>query len=148
MKRLLITLLLGMAVLCQAAAQNTSLKRHQVRIGWGDMLFETLAFHNSPSRLDGTVKTRDYRYYWDYDRESRVYDNYNWPYGYFYSLVDMYDQYGFVDKVYSQGPEDYDFSGDWLKDGEITSRVSALTLLYKDGKMEIIGQTHFPREVI
>ena len=62
MKRLLITLLLGMAVLCQAAAQNTSLKRHQVRIGWGDMLFETLAFHNSPSRLDGTVKTRDYRY--------------------------------------------------------------------------------------
>jgi len=62
MKRLLITLLLGMTVLCQAAAQNISLKRHQVRIGWGDMLFETLAFHNSPSRLDGTVKTRDYRY--------------------------------------------------------------------------------------
>ena len=89
MKRLLITLLLGMAVLCQAAAQNTSLKRHQVRIGWGDMLFETLAFHNRPSRLDGACE-----------------------------------------------------------DGEITSRVSALTLLYKDGKMDIIGQTHFPREVI
>lgn len=100
-------------------------------------------------------------YYWDYDRESRVYDNYNWPYGYFYSLVDMYDQYGFVDKVYSQGPEDYDFSGDWLKDGEnylltagacedgeITSRVSALTLLYKDGKLEIIGESLYPREEI
>lgn len=100
-------------------------------------------------------------YYWDYDRESRVYDNYNWPYGYFYSLVDMYDQYGFVDKVYSQGPEDYDFSGDWLKDGEtylltagacedgeITSRVSALTLLYKDGKMEIVGESLYPREEI
>ena len=100
-------------------------------------------------------------YYWDYDRESRVYGNYNWPYGYFYSLVDMYDQYGFVEKVYSQGPEDYDFSGDWLKDGEtylltagacedgeITSRVSALTLLYKDGKMEIIGESLYPREEI
>ena len=83
------------------------------------------------------------------------------PYGYFYSLVDMYDQYGFVDKVYSQGPEDYDFSGDWLKDGEnylltagacedgeITSRVSALTLLYKDGKLEIIGESLYPREEI
>lgn len=111
------------------------------------------------SMLTITPSDPELHYYWDYDRESRVYDNYNWPYGYFYSLVDMYDQYGFVDKVYSQGPEDYDFSGDWLKDGEtylltagacedgeITSRVSALTLLYKDGKMEIIGQTHFPRE--
>lgn len=113
------------------------------------------------SMLTITPSDPELHYYWDYDRESRVYGNYNWPYGYFYSLVDMYDQYGFVDKVYSQGPEDYDFSGDWLKDGEtylltagacedgeITSRVSALTLLYKDGKMEIIGESLYPREEI
>ncbi|MBQ9194566.1 MAG: hypothetical protein IJ753_02555 [Bacteroidales bacterium] len=62
MKRLFITLLLGTVLLCQAAAQNTSLKRHQVRIGWGDMLFETLAFHAGGSRSSATSQTRDYRY--------------------------------------------------------------------------------------
>lgn len=33
-----------MALLCQAAADNPR-TRHQLRLGWGDMLFETLAFY-------------------------------------------------------------------------------------------------------
>lgn len=33
-----------MALLCQAAANNPR-TRHQLRLGWGDMLFETLAFY-------------------------------------------------------------------------------------------------------
>ena len=62
MKKIFITLLLGTALLCQAVAQNTPLKRHQVRIGWGDMLFETLAFHDGGSRSNVTARTRDHRY--------------------------------------------------------------------------------------
>lgn len=40
--------------LCRAAEVSTFKKdftRHEVRIGWGDMLFETLAFHDSPEHL-------------------------------------------------------------------------------------------------
>ena len=42
MKRMLIAALLLVCCLCEA--QETG-SRHLVRLGWGDMLFETLAFH-------------------------------------------------------------------------------------------------------
>lgn len=44
MKRLLIFALLG-ALSFAAGAQEDSLYRHHVRLGWGDMMFETMAFH-------------------------------------------------------------------------------------------------------
>lgn len=48
MKRiLLLTFLTCVSVVCLAGNPPT---RHSVRLGWGDMLFETLAFH--PSSLD------------------------------------------------------------------------------------------------
>lgn len=54
MKKVFISLLLGTALLCQAAAQNTPLRHHEWRLGWGDMLFETLAFHQEGSRQNNT----------------------------------------------------------------------------------------------
>lgn len=54
MKKVFISLLLGTALLCQAAAQNTPLRHHEWRLGWGDMLFETLAFHQEGSRQKNT----------------------------------------------------------------------------------------------
>lgn len=61
MKKLLTSLLLGTALLCQAAAQN-AIQRHQVRLGWGDMLFETLAFHEGASHSSDLVRKSDFSY--------------------------------------------------------------------------------------
>ena len=53
MKKIFFTLLLGTALLCQAEAKNPPL-RHQFRLGWGDMLFETFASFSCFGRV--TVK--------------------------------------------------------------------------------------------
>ena len=54
MKKLLLGVLLGTVLLCQAEAKNPPLRHHLVRLGWGDPLFETLAFH------DGVAPTVDF----------------------------------------------------------------------------------------
>ena len=53
MKRLLLVVcLLSVPPGLAAASPKDSLgMRHQVRVGWGDMLFETMAFHASPTHL-------------------------------------------------------------------------------------------------
>lgn len=55
-KKLLLSFLLGTVLLCQAEAGNPPLKHHQWRLGWGDMLFETLAFHEESSTVPLTMK--------------------------------------------------------------------------------------------
>ena len=57
MKKLIFTLLLGTVLLCQAEAKNPPLRHHQVRLGWGDPLFETLAFHEGAATQAGVRKT-------------------------------------------------------------------------------------------
>lgn len=89
-------------------------------------------------------------YYWDYDTSERIYDDNNGPKGYFSHLIDMFDEYGFMEEVYSKGPEEYDFSEDRLragkeylivagacKDGEVVSNVTVASLMYVGGKIEI-----------
>ena len=70
MKKLIsISLAACLSIICMAATPPSS--RHSVRLGWGDMLFETLAFHPSapeqysPSLLPEnyrSTRTSDYRY--------------------------------------------------------------------------------------
>ncbi len=49
-KNLLLGVLLGTVLLCQAEAKNPPLRHHLVRLGWGDPLFETLAFHEGAAQ--------------------------------------------------------------------------------------------------
>lgn len=92
-------------------------------------------------------------YYWDFDPIRRIYDNYFWPTGFLYDLLEMYDQYGFSKEVYSVGAEQYDFSRHHLvdgeeyllvasacEDGEITSQVTVLDFSYTAGSIQIIQQ--------
>ena len=57
--RILTIILLLTPLLCVAGVPHEA-NRNQVRIGWGDMLFETLSFHPT-SNLQGVV-TSDYGY--------------------------------------------------------------------------------------
>lgn len=59
MRRVFTLLLLGAALLCQAAPKDGEpLQRHQVRLGWGDMLFESFAFH--PGATTSGKRTQDF----------------------------------------------------------------------------------------
>lgn len=49
MRRFLILILLGVCAFCRAGNLPQG-PRHQVRVGWGDMIFETLAFHKNVER--------------------------------------------------------------------------------------------------
>ena len=60
MKRILTTLLLGTVLLCQAEAQNPPLRHHQLSFGWGDPLFETLAFHEGASIAGESMRKHDF----------------------------------------------------------------------------------------
>lgn len=90
-------------------------------------------------------------YYWDYDPTDRIYDDYFTPHGFFYHLLDMFDEYGFMDEVYSKGAEEYDFGKDRLqvgkeyiivagacKDGELVSELQVMSFVYVKGKIEIV----------
>lgn len=58
MKRFFFALLLGTVLLCQAEAKNPPLRHHTVRLGWGDPLFETFAFH--PGATQDGKRTHDF----------------------------------------------------------------------------------------
>ena len=62
MKKLfLLLLLLGWSLLCQAARPDrVPQTHHQLRLGWGDMLFETMAFH--PGYAQNGTRMSDFGY--------------------------------------------------------------------------------------
>jgi hypothetical protein len=62
MKKLLFTLLLGTVLLCQAEAKIPPLKHHQIRLGWGDPLFETMAFHERAGSEESFTRTDHFGY--------------------------------------------------------------------------------------
>ena len=74
----------------------------------------------------------DRTYFWQYDSQRAMYDNYIWPFGWFSSLVDMYEQYAFMDHLTSKGTVVYDAGRDNIKEGEI---LSVLAVAYEDGEM-------------
>jgi hypothetical protein len=71
-------------------------------------------------------------YYWAFDSQQVMYDNYLWPFGWFYSLVDMYEQYDFMDNLTTRGKVVYNAGRDSFKEGEM---YSVLAVAYEDGEM-------------
>lgn len=61
MKKLFTTSLLALLLVFQAAATNPP-SRHEVRLGWGDMLFETMAFHNGSIPSDEYIRKHDHKF--------------------------------------------------------------------------------------
>lgn len=61
MQKPFIITLLGIVLLCQAVFASAQ-PRHQIRLGWGDPLFETMAFHEGASPVGEFVRTHDYGY--------------------------------------------------------------------------------------
>lgn len=68
MRKLLIIILLSLPVLAYAIGPESTIPRHLVRIGWGDMLFESLAFPSAAHEKGGNGYTGhlfgEYQYQW------------------------------------------------------------------------------------
>ena len=71
-------------------------------------------------------------YFWATDREARILDNYDSAYEYLYSLIDMYENYGFVERMLSKGTVKVEFDRDQLWEG---ATYWATAIGYADGEI-------------
>lgn len=100
-------------------------------------------------------------WFWEYEKEEKVMDVYANPYFFFYDIIGMYDEYGFLVHSFSYGDEDWEFPRDdkavkegvryimamsaCTDDGEICSDVSYTEFVYQDGKITF-SNADFPIE--
>jgi len=86
---------------------------------------DTLRIHPSDLQAD---------YFWDYESVEIVNDEYVSPIPYFYSLIDMYEQYGFMESQLSRGDDEWVFPRD---DQGISPGTQRYLILagYKDGQL-------------
>lgn len=65
-------------------------------------------------------------YFWEYESTELVNENYYFASNYAYSLISMYDEYGFMESQLSTGQEIWDFADDsWIKEGDSCTLVVA-----------------------
>ena len=92
-------------------------------------------------------------WFWEYDLASRLTGVYGSPYFFYYSIIDMYDQYGFLDYNLCQGPAEWVFPRDdrsiredepytlalsGCADDEITTPVYYADFILRNGQLEFL----------
>lgn len=91
-------------------------------------------------------------YFWSYDETEMIYDTYSSASNYLYSMAGMYQEYGFMDYFYYQGPCVWYLSlEDNMKDGteytlviagcengEFTTKVTIVKFRYHPGNIEVL----------
>lgn len=73
-------------------------------------------------------------YYWEYEEVEIVDNEYNSPIVYYHTIVDMYEQYGFMDSLVSRGDNDWVFP---LDDKSLPAGKECYLILasYRDGEI-------------
>lgn len=90
-------------------------------------------------------------WFWEYEREDRIYDVYEDAYYFYYDIIDLYDEYGFLEHNLSIGDDEWVLPRDdrsiregvkyimmmsaCTADGEICSDVTYAEFVYQDGKV-------------
>ncbi len=97
-------------------------------------------------------------YFWDYENEDIVKETYFFPNNFTYSLVGMYQEYGFLDSELSKGTDTWDFTAQdntlnegercilviaGCEDGEFTTDVKALLFRYQKGNIEVLDWDYY-----
>ena len=87
-------------------------------------------------------------WFWEYELSEKIEEKYGSTYDFFYSIVDMYEKYGFLKNLLNRGHAEWTFSKDdpsfregetyslaiaGCKDGEFTSYVSSIDFSFHDG---------------
>ena len=73
-----------------------------------EILDVDFSFSIKSGKLTITPSGNDFSYYWDYESEARIYDDYLSPSNYLYSVIDMYEDFGFMNNVLSKGVTEFD----------------------------------------
>ena len=135
----------------------------------------TVVFHTQPVpevELTFTIRHKDNMFrilpsdksvtwFWEYETEDKIEDVYSSPYFFFYDIIDMYDEYGFLEHNLSVGDDEWVLPRDdrsikegvkyvmvlsaCTADGEICSEVLSATFIYQDGKVSF-PYAEFPVE--
>lgn len=107
--------------------------------------------------FDGDILTitptdDDLTYIWEYEESELIKDIYVFTSYYLYKVVEMYQEYGFLDWMYMQGPSVWDFSLannmndgteysiaiSGCEDGEFTTPVTVARFRYHPGNIELL----------
>jgi hypothetical protein len=90
-------------------------------------------------------------WFWEYEKASKLTGIYGSPFLFYYSVIDMYDQYGFLENQLCKGPDEWVFSRDdrsikedvaytlcvsGCADGEITTEVYYVDFTIRNGQIE------------
>lgn len=97
---------------------------HTKPIEMVDMDF-AVVFH--PDGVEVIPSNEDLPYYWDYEETETIRDKYYHPKYFFYELVDMYEDYDFIQNLLDVGPAEWVFSRDdkSIQEGEQYTLVVA-----------------------
>lgn len=89
-----------------------------------DLDFEVV-FH--PDAVEIIPSNDQLTYYWDYEETEIIKDKYYLPEYFFYNLVDVYEEYDFIDNMLDIGPAEWVFSRDdkAIEEGERYTLVIA-----------------------
>ena len=129
--------------------------RHEVRLGWGDMLFETMVFHASSTHAYPAGKPTDYLYKEnrDYGYTGHFFAEYRYHFSKLFSLGLQADFEGILETVYSQGDEEWVFPRDdagmpegqnWYlilagyQDGDLNSDETLVKFTWSPGESHIV----------
>ena len=65
--------------------------RHEIRVGWGDQLFESLMWHNPTSVVSSMPAAWEQVYHEDYRHHQHLWIEYQWRYLAWFSIGGMFD---------------------------------------------------------
>lgn len=94
MKKLLCAILVlsCLPFLCHAEKKNSYIKqRNEIRIGWGDQLFESLMWHNPTHLVTSMPDSYRQTYQEDYSHNQHLWLEYQWRFNHWFSLGAMID---------------------------------------------------------
>ena len=124
-----------------------------------------VVFHTQPVpevELTFTIESKDNMFrilpsdknvtwFWEYERKEKIEDVYEDPYFFYYNIIDMYDEYGFLEHNLAIGDDEWELPRDdrsiregvkyimmmsaCTADGEICSDVTYAEFVYQDGKV-------------
>ncbi len=99
-----------------------------------------------------TPSDNNLTYFWQFKESDQIYDDYGTATYYLYSVAGMYQEYGFMDMLYSQGSVEWDFAMEnnmhdgteylliisGCEEGELTTPTTIAKFRYHPGHIEIL----------
>lgn len=113
----------------------------------------SFTIHSQGNRFTIIPSDQEQTWFWEYETESKIVDVYDSPYFFFYNIIDMYEEYNFLDHLLCRGNEEwvlprddrsikegekYTMSLSAISDGEICSDLYYVDFIYENGRVSFV----------